>query len=692
MFKNLRGILYILSFLCCIFTASAQSSSTIVIDASSLEPVNADPITGLALDPIGKDRSNRPCARIKLHINRMTAEEISNLEVRPIGGNVLVMRSQVAYEGNGLIIEITAKPQTRFYLHHDRLGDSNPVTLNLEGDKEYRLEAWNEQMFSITVLCDKPGAEVYLDESFKGYIGSDNHLTVQDVTVGGHKLEVRSAQDQHMRHIEVSPESVFFNMELKRSAQLQGFVVFKVEPSNALVEFDGEPLFLNSEGQAQKLVRYGSYSYSVSAKGYHTSVGEVVVDSGKVTQEITLKPSHGWINVSGGNTDGAYVYVDSELIGQAPLTTDQLAAGTYKVRILKQMFETYETDVVVDDGQTVHISPELNSNFSTVTLTADDGVEIWVNGELKGTGMWSGDLSSGDYLVECRKDNHRPTSEVITISQGMEQTPIRLTSPEPICGILSITSDPMDASVFIDGNMVGKTPLYLTDVLVGSREVRVAMDDYQEKLEIVTINEGEVTEIAAVLGTKGSGRKAKTRPQIQLQPENAPVPEKVSKPERKPQQTSGSVLAMASVGVYPQMSYGLMLGYVKKFGGYVKFRSNFNFSTASYGCFSSGLTDSGDQLYTSGSSPRYSRIQATGGLLLSLSKNIYPYAGVGYGTRGVQWEDYAGEWAQVTDYTYKGIAAEAGVTFKFGVLSLSVGASTTAFKYSDLELGIGLMF
>lgn len=39
-------------------------------------------MTGLALDPIAKDRSNRPCARIKLHVNRMTPEDISRLEVR----------------------------------------------------------------------------------------------------------------------------------------------------------------------------------------------------------------------------------------------------------------------------------------------------------------------------------------------------------------------------------------------------------------------------------------------------------------------------------------------------------------------------------------------------------------------------------------------------------------------------------
>lgn len=81
-----------------------------------------------------KDRSNHPCARIKLHISRMTPEEISEIEVHAIGGNVIVIKQQVEFESNGLIIELTARPEIRFYLSHYKYGDSNPVNLYLEGD------------------------------------------------------------------------------------------------------------------------------------------------------------------------------------------------------------------------------------------------------------------------------------------------------------------------------------------------------------------------------------------------------------------------------------------------------------------------------------------------------------------------------------------------------------------------------
>lgn len=151
------------------------------------------------------------------------------------------------------------------------------------------------------------------------------------------------------------------------------------------------------------------------------------------------------------------------------------------------------------------------------------------------------------------------------------------------------------------------------------------------------------------------------------------------------------ILAMASVSVFPQVSYGLMLGYVKKFGGYVKFRSDFQFGQASYTCNKAGEIDGGGLLWANGNQ-RKSRMQATGGALFRLAKWCYPYVGIGYGTRNVQWQDYQGQWAHVSDYSCKGIAAEAGLILKMGPVAISAGVSTTAFKYTELELGVGVMF
>jgi opacity protein-like surface antigen len=150
------------------------------------------------------------------------------------------------------------------------------------------------------------------------------------------------------------------------------------------------------------------------------------------------------------------------------------------------------------------------------------------------------------------------------------------------------------------------------------------------------------------------------------------------------------ILTMASMTSMPQYSYGLMLGSVKKFGGYAKFRSDFNSGEYSYVCNSAGEVVGGGYMWASGSQRKY-RMQATAGVIFRLSKWCYPYLGTGYGIRSVHWQDYNGQWAQVSDYSCKGIAAEAGLIIKMGPVAVSAGVSTTAFRYTELEVGIGLM-
>lgn len=150
------------------------------------------------------------------------------------------------------------------------------------------------------------------------------------------------------------------------------------------------------------------------------------------------------------------------------------------------------------------------------------------------------------------------------------------------------------------------------------------------------------------------------------------------------------ILAMGSVSVFPQISYGAMIGYVKKFGGYVKFRSDFNSVTPAYNCTSDGKMDNG--VFWSSGEQKKTRMQATAGMLFRLSKSVYPYVGAGYGSRGVYWEDSGNSWAQVTDYSCAGVASEAGMIFRMGPVAVSAGVSTTSFKYVEAEVGIGVMF
>ncbi len=150
-------------------------------------------------------------------------------------------------------------------------------------------------------------------------------------------------------------------------------------------------------------------------------------------------------------------------------------------------------------------------------------------------------------------------------------------------------------------------------------------------------------------------------------------------------------IAAAQVGVYPQISYGFMFGMVKKYGWYVKARSDFNFQSSSYNCTSTGEIEDGGHIWTNGASKRY-RLVVTAGGMLRASRWCYPYVGVGYGSRGLYWKDFQDEWVKVTDKSCAGVALDAGVALKFGKIALTIGLNNTAFKYTEAEVGIGVMF
>ena len=196
---------------------SAQAGSVLTLDEGSFRLEQTNALGGVNIDPIGKDPSNRACFRLKLRLDRMTPEEVRQVDVIVIGGNVVLMKREVAYGGNGLIVEMTARSNTRFYIRHPSLGESNTVTVSPEADKVYMMDGWADQKLTVVVFCAKPGAEVWLDGAYRGKIGPDNTLNIPDVMAGPHSLKVQLGEDTSDQQIEVTSAKVLFMIELKNS-------------------------------------------------------------------------------------------------------------------------------------------------------------------------------------------------------------------------------------------------------------------------------------------------------------------------------------------------------------------------------------------------------------------------------------------------------------------------------------------
>lgn len=207
----MKRVLFAIFAVVVAFTVSAQSEKSIIIEQSSFRPIHSDALTGVNIDPIDVDSSRRPCARIKVRLNRMTREEINEIEVKIVTNNELRKCRTADYE-NGLIIEMTAKPETRFYFQHPRLGYSNEVLLTLEPNREYRLDAYLNQLLSISIMSDAIGADVYIDEMYKGQIRSNGNLVVHNVSASKHVVRIEHAGKTIAQDIFVNRENIAFGL------------------------------------------------------------------------------------------------------------------------------------------------------------------------------------------------------------------------------------------------------------------------------------------------------------------------------------------------------------------------------------------------------------------------------------------------------------------------------------------------
>ena len=294
-----------------------------------------------------------------------------------------------------------------------------------------------------------------------------------------------------------------------RSANKQ-YVIFNVNPANAIVELDNMPLDVSSDGYAEKSMAYGTYNYRVLAANYHTEAGQVVVSAqGKSEVNVRLRPNFGWIDIKGANEyHGAHVYVDNEHVGQLPLKSDAIKSGVHQVKVMKSLYKPYEQQVTVTDDNTTSLTVELVPNFADVTFVTDVENEVWVDGKQRGKGECSVALEIGDYTVEVRRASHRTVSEVVSISDITPRT-IQLSSPTPIYGVLDVTSTPSRATVYIDGIEVGETPFIKNDVLVGTHRIEFKKEGHETLEKTIILNDNGDNIITVTL-KEGNGNETYT--------------------------------------------------------------------------------------------------------------------------------------------------------------------------------------
>ena len=157
-------------------------------------------------------------------------------------------------------------------------------------------------------------------------------------------------------------------------------------------------------------------------------------------------------------------------------------------------------------------------------------------------------------------------------------------------------------------------------------------------------------------------------------------------------------MVMPIAGIGSSISYGLMVGVVKKFGWYLKAKYDFKNQETITECTSSGTDLQGIPMWFTGETAS-SRLAVTTGAMYRLTNPLYIYLGAGSGYKKLAWEIAEGEsgthsdkWAENKDGSATGVEADLGLVFRAKNFAITAGVQSNSFKYFEATLGIGIMF
>ncbi|MCM1168630.1 MAG: PEGA domain-containing protein [Bacteroides sp.] len=240
-----------------------------------------------------------------------------------------------------------------------------------------------------------------------------------------------------------------------------------------------------------ELLPYGAYRYRLSKNMYHQETGEIGVEKGRVEKNIVLQPAFGYLDIKTQPT-GVQVVIDGQDKEYTSPCKPQLSSGTYKVRLIKRLYGTYEQNVTVRDNQTVLLNATLEPKFARLVVNSFPGASVYVDGKAMGKGpKYEVDLLEGLHDIEVQLASHKTVRKQIEIIAKKNQE-ISL-NPTPIFGALDIKSGSTnDATIFIDNKNYGKAPQVIYDVLVGKHTVKLEKAGYESIVKEVVVEDGEM--------------------------------------------------------------------------------------------------------------------------------------------------------------------------------------------------------
>jgi len=279
-------------------------------------------------------------------------------------------------------------------------------------------------------------------------------------------------------------------------------VEVRVQPEPDEISVEGGWLPIELSGRY--LLRPGIYKVSAEKKGYRQLEADFEVTRlSSQVHEFQLERLPGLLSVVTVPAAGARVNIDGSDVGSTPLEPVELQPGEHVVVVDSDRFEAISSTVDIEGGgTTVVLKVELTPLWAPVTIDSSPrGARVRIDGQEVGQTPVTTDVLEGAHQLDMRLGGHKPYSTSLNVLANQPYSmPVAMLVPAD--GWLTLTSEPSGATVSIDGEFKGQTPLEIELRPRVDHQISISKSGHDTTSDTIRLESGQTLEVHVSLDAR----------------------------------------------------------------------------------------------------------------------------------------------------------------------------------------------
>jgi hypothetical protein len=234
----------------------------------------------------------------------------------------------------------------------------------------------------------------------------------------------------------------------------------------------------------------GTHILKIDADGYQRLELPAYVFSKKRSYEIRIKAIHKSDYVLDTDPRSAHVSIDGQDAGLTPLKA-VLEYGEHLIKIKKEKYEEVSYKINIAEPRVAE-NKKLIKQKGILTLDTDPtNIKVIIDDRETLITPCDISLDVGEHTISIREKNYEDVTKIVDIPSSRIIQKIPLTNRR---SAYRIETEPSSASVLVDGEDVGKTPVNKL-ISMGKHHINVHLMNYDDLSYDITINENGWQEV-----------------------------------------------------------------------------------------------------------------------------------------------------------------------------------------------------